>query len=241
MADRYAYFSFIGLYLAFAGFVTSRRVAIGVIGIAAVLGYIQVGYWRDTLTLTEHTLQVIDDNAFIHYTIGDGLIAEGRVDDALEEYRKPILFEPWSASAHCKLGEAYLRFNHVDEARHEYQIAAALDDKIAAAHAGLGWIAMQAGQSAAAKREFDRALELDPDDQSNYLNLALLCRRNNDFEGSIKYCRGALKINDCMISAHHLIAENLRLLGRKDEADAQLRLALSVAPYDDQAREMLGR
>jgi hypothetical protein len=68
-----------------------------------------------------------------------------------------------------------------------------------------------------------------------------LSRMNNDLEGSIGYCRGALGINEYMIASHHLIAENLRLLGRKDEADAQLRYALSIAPYDDQAREMLAR
>jgi tetratricopeptide (TPR) repeat protein len=134
-----------------------------------------------------------------------------------------------------------LRFNHVDEARQQYRIALALDDNIAAAHAGLGWIDMDARQTAKAKQEFDRALEIDPGDQQNYFNLALLCRMNNDFEGSIRYCRGALKINDHMIAAHHLIAENLRQLGRKDEADAQLRHALSIAPYDDQARELLSK
>jgi Flp pilus assembly protein TadD len=241
MADRYAYFSFIGLYLAVAGFVTSRRVAIAVVGVAAVVGYVQVGYWHDTLTLAEHTLQVTEDNTFMRYAMGDALVAEARVDEAMEQYRKPVVLEPWNASTHCKLGEAYLRFNHVDEARQAYRIALALDDNIAAAHSGLGWIAMQAKQSAIAKREFDRALDLDPDDQTNYFNLALLSRMNNDLEGSIGYCRGALSINEYMIASHHLIAENLRLLGRKDEADAQLRHALSIAPYDDQAREMLGK
>lgn len=241
MADRYAYFSFIGLYLALAGFVTSRRVAIAVVGVAAVLGFIQIGYWRDSLTLAGHTLQVTEDNAFMRYTMGDALVAEARVDEALEQYRKPVHLEPWSASAHCKMGEAYLRFSHDSEARQEYCVAVALDDHIAAAHSGLGWIAMQAKRSAEAKREFDRALELDPGDQSNYFNLALLSRMNNDLEGSINYCRQALKINEYMVASHHLIAENLRLLGRKDEADSQLRYALSIAPYDDQAREMLNR
>jgi tetratricopeptide (TPR) repeat protein len=241
MADRYAYFSFIGLYLACAGFVTSRRAAIALVGVAAVVGYVQVGYWHDTLTLAEHTLQVTEDNTFMRYAMGDALVAEARVDEAMEQYRKPVVLEPWNASTHCKLGEAYQRFNHVDEARQAYRIALALDDNIAAAHSGLGWIAMQAKQSAIAKREFDRALDLDPGDQTNYFNLALLSRMNNDLEGSIGYCRGALSINEYMIASHHLIAENLRLLGRKDEADAQLRYALSIAPYDDQAREMLAR
>ncbi len=241
LADRYAYFPFIGLYLALAGFVTSRRLAMTVVGVAAVLGFLQVGYWRDTLTLAEHTLQVTDDNAFMHYTLGDALAAEGRVDDALQEFRKPMLMEPWNASHYCKLGEAFVRFNRLDQARRPYEIAVGLDDGIAAAHAGLGWLHLQNKQITAAKREFERALELDNGDQSNYFNLALVCEQTHDFAGSINYCRGALKVNDYLVAAHHLIADNLRRQGRTEEANAELRYVLTIAPYDDQAREMLGK
>jgi protein O-mannosyl-transferase len=241
MADRYAYFPFIGLYLALAGFVTSGRVAIALVGVAAVLGFIQVGYWRDTLTLAEHTLQVTDDNAFMHYTLGDALAAEGRVDDALQEFRKPLLIEPGNASNYCKLGEAFIRFNRLDQARRPYEIAVGLDDGIAAAHAGLGWLHLQNKQIASAKREFERALELDNGDQYNYFNLALVCEQTHDFEGSINYCRRALKVNDYLVAAHHLIVDNLRRQGRTDEANAELRYVLTIAPYDDQAREMLGK
>jgi protein O-mannosyl-transferase len=241
MADRYAYFPFIGLYLALAGFVASRRAAIAMVLVAAVVGYIQIGYWRDQLTLADHTLQVTEDNTFMHYTMGDALVEEGRVDEALEQFRKPVLMEPWNASTHCKLGDAYLRFNHTSEAVQQYRVALALDDTIAATHAGLGLIAMQDKHLADAKREFDRALALDPGDQANFYNLALLARMNNDLEGSINYCRGAIKINDYMTAAHRLVAENLRLLGRKDEADAELRYVLSIAPYDDASRQMLSQ
>jgi protein O-mannosyl-transferase len=241
MADRYAYFPFIGLYLALAGFVTSRRAAIAVVGVAAVLGFVQVGYWRDTLTLVEHTLQVTDDNAFMHYTLCDALAAEGRIDEALQEFRKPLLIEPGNASNYCKLGEAFIRFNRLDQARRPYEIAVGLDDGIAAAHSGLGWIHLQNKQIASAKREFERALELDNGDQYNYFNLALVCEQTHDYEGSINYCRQALKVNDYLVAAHHLIADNLQRQGRNDEAIAELRYVLTIAPYDDQAREMLGK
>ena len=63
-----------GLYLALAGFVTSRRVAIATVGVFAVLGFVQVRFWHDTITLVNHTAWVTDDNAFVHFVLGDALV-----------------------------------------------------------------------------------------------------------------------------------------------------------------------
>ena len=144
---------------------------------------------------------------------------------------------------HCKLGEAYRAIQSRRRgAITNTRLPPALDDKIAAAHAGLGLDRhAEAGNRPRPNASSIVRWSSIPGDQSNYFNLALVCEQTNDFEGSIKYCRGALKINDYMIAAHHLIAENLRLLGRKDEAERPVAIRSAiVAPYDDQARQMLG-
>jgi tetratricopeptide (TPR) repeat protein len=239
MADRYAYFSFIGLYVALAGFVTSRRVAIAAVGVFAVLGFIQVGFWHDTFALANHTARVTDDNAFVQFVLGDALIADGRADEAVEQYRQGVRVSPADPAFHCKLGQTLLRFGEVADARREFECVLALDDAVAAAHSGLGWISVAKKDTATAKREFQRALDADPGDQENYFNLALLYRNLEDFQASIEYCKGALKINDNMLSAHRLLADDLRGLGRWKEAADRLRYILSVDPSDTQSREKL--
>jgi protein O-mannosyl-transferase len=241
MADRYAYFSFIGLYIAIAGFVTSRALAIAFVGVAAVLGFIQVGYWHDTLTLAVRTRQVTNDNAFVHYILADALTADDRASEALDQYRQAVRIEPANGGAHCKLAQALMGAGQADAARSQFEMALALDDKLATAHAGLGWFYAARRETAKAKKEFELAIKADPNDQTNYFNMAMYCRMNKDYEESIKYCEGALRINNNMIDAHHLLADNLRQLGRRDEADARLRYVLSIAPYDTQARELLGK
>jgi tetratricopeptide (TPR) repeat protein len=239
MADRYAYFSFIGLYLALAGFVTSRRMAIAVVGLFAVLGFVQVGFWRDTIILARHTAKVTNDNPFVHFILGDALIADNRVDEGLKQYKEGVRAAPEDAGNHSKLGQSLLRFGDLAEARQEFQIALAIDDTVAPAHSGLGWISMTQKDTTTAKREFQRALDADPGDQENYFNLALLSKNTDDFQASIDYCQRALAINDNMLSAHRLIAENLRELQRWNEAAAQLRYILSVEPDDAQSRVKL--
>jgi hypothetical protein len=84
MADRYAYFPFLGLYLALGGFLTSRRTAIAIVGVYGVLGFVQTGYWHDTMTLLNHTARVTGDNSFLCLALGDGLMVEGHLDEAME-------------------------------------------------------------------------------------------------------------------------------------------------------------
>ena len=60
-----------------------------------------------------------------------------------------------------------------------------------------------------------------------------------DFQESIDHCRGALAINDNLLDAHRLLAQNLESLGRWDEAADRFRTILSIEPRDDAARQKL--
>ena len=84
MADRYAYFPFLGLYLALGGFVTSRRAAVAVVGVYGILGFVQTGYWHDTLTLLDHTASVTRDNSFV------------RLASATVSWRTGVSMKLWS-------------------------------------------------------------------------------------------------------------------------------------------------
>jgi tetratricopeptide (TPR) repeat protein len=241
LADRYAYFPFLGLYLALGGFVTSRRAAVAVVGVYGILGFVQTGYWHDTMTLLEHTASVTRDNSFVHLALGDGLMADGRLDEALEQYRKAVTLAPADPGVHCKWAEALFRYDTPESARREYEIALVLDDKTGEAHRGLGLYSLGRKDLAGAKREFQLALAADPGDQENHLNLARLGRTVGDFQGSIDHCRGALAINDNLLEAHRLLVQNLESLGRWDEAADRLRDILSLEPRDDESRQKLER
>ncbi|HEX4071365.1 MAG TPA: tetratricopeptide repeat protein [Planctomycetaceae bacterium] len=239
MADRYAYFPFLGLYLALGGFVTSRRATVAVVGVYGILGFVQTGYWHDTLTLLDHTASVTRDNSFVRLALGDGLLADGRLDEALEQYRKAVTLAPADPGMHCKWAEVLFRYDTPESARREYEIALALNDKTGEAHRGLGLYFLGRKDLAGAKRQFQLALAADPGDQENHLNLARLDRTLGDFQGSIDHCRGALAINDNLLEAHRLLAQNLESLGRWDEAADRLRDILSIEPRDNEARQKL--
>lgn len=131
MADRYTYFSYVGLFIAIAFGVVdlARRLripdgvpaAIGgvVIVIYASVAIGQLRYWKDSESLFAHTLAVTRDNPVAEYSLGQTLQAT-KPDEAMPHFQRalaltqPLLTLPgatrpdWYPQAYVGLGTAML-------------------------------------------------------------------------------------------------------------------------------------
>jgi tetratricopeptide (TPR) repeat protein len=123
IADRYTYFSFIGLSIDVVWgamrLPIPRRVLAAsgavVIIVLAVIAYRQVGYWRNSETLFTHTIAVTPPNALAEYTLGQTLEMTAP-DRAIAHLRRGIeLVErvrgadpKWHAQAYVGLGTALM-------------------------------------------------------------------------------------------------------------------------------------
>src|SRR5262249_23930419 len=73
MADRYAYFPMIGVLIIVAWGIPAVRKKVLAVAAAAVIlangavAWAQTHYWKDTVALWEHALDVMPDNYFAHY------------------------------------------------------------------------------------------------------------------------------------------------------------------------------
>ncbi len=116
MADRYMYFPSLGLYVALAWLVPSSNslagvrnrilpmAGAGVIGAYACLAFLQVDYWRDSVTLFRHALAVTRDNAFARSALGSALLERGQYDEAIVHLQKAVELDPGDAQVHFQLG-----------------------------------------------------------------------------------------------------------------------------------------
>ena len=95
MADRYAYIPFIGLFvIASSGwsliclslvrvsrdFVAAIAITLAILSGYAAASSIQIGYWRNSITLFAHALQVTTDNGIAEDNLGAALMDAGRPD-----------------------------------------------------------------------------------------------------------------------------------------------------------------
>jgi len=251
MADRYAYFPMLGLYAAATwlvpalmepGTARGRRlplIATGVVGVYAVIAFLQVGFWRDGVTLMRHTLATTPDNSYARFLLGDALYESNQIDQALAEYQHAVLLAPNDPESHFRLGWVYQGLKDHDRAAEQYRASLALDDKITTTHNRLGWILWAQHQEVEAEREFNQALQLDAKNIEANAHLAGLSRAQGDFRRSIDYCQRALELDHSLLNYQRLIAFNLRDLGRLDEAITQLRSVLAASPSDAEARSEL--
>ncbi|HUJ14891.1 MAG TPA: hypothetical protein VL284_13985 [Thermoanaerobaculia bacterium] len=172
IADRYTYFAFIGLSIA-AIWSIPRRALVPVASIAVVafaaIAFQQVGYWRNTEALFDHTIAVTPPNALAEYSLGqsqeltrpgDALLHLGRAIRIGEHSR--VIGPNWLAQAHVGAGTALMMKAHplsqgteraalINQAVGEFQRALALDPNAAHARNNIAlaaqWLNASAPQS----------------------------------------------------------------------------------------------
>jgi tetratricopeptide (TPR) repeat protein len=234
MADHYAYFPLIGIYLAFAGFVRSRWLAAGVVSMLALVGYHQASYWQDTESVMAHCIATTD--AWVARCVsGAKFINDCQVPEGLARYREAVRTAPDQAKAYCELADALTRTGRIEEGRSNYLKTLAIDPNYANAHEGIGWYHVRKHKYALGEAELRRAIELAPIESRHYLDLAQLYKATERFDESMALCEQALKINDQSTAAYHLIADDLRGLERWKEAANMLEHIMQEWPDDAEA------
>jgi tetratricopeptide (TPR) repeat protein len=132
LADRYTYIPLTGIFIMLAWFAgdivaqrRSRQVIAGVIGsaILGVLGvmtFVQVGHWRDTLSLFTHCAAVTPDNVVAREYLGIGFWGKGNPEAALREFKEALRFEPTDIRTFYNIGNMLVLLGRTDEAIEYY-------------------------------------------------------------------------------------------------------------------------
>ena len=174
MADRYTYLPGIGIYIIIVWLagdvITKFRLPKGVVApagamVLAMLFLItraQVGYWKDSLTLCEHTLAITKNNYVIQSNCGDALKTAGRLDEAIAHYRQAIEINPRYAIAHNNLGCVLSDKGLLPEATAEFKLATEIMPSYIKALNSYGAVLAMQGQFAQAISKFARSLSIMP-------------------------------------------------------------------------------
>ena len=106
LADRYAYISFLGLFLmvcwGVADWAKYRHLprfvlpvtCLAVLAVLSVITHRQIGYWRDSVTLWTHTLQVTPRNWVAELGIGISYQQQGQLEEALPHFYRAAQDRP---------------------------------------------------------------------------------------------------------------------------------------------------
>jgi len=258
LADRYAYVPAIGLFtaVAWAGsegverLRTSRPAparalwvaAAAVTATLAVISWQQVGYWRDSVSLFEHTLAVIPKNPKIRYNLANEYRALGNLDAAIRNYRIALETDPTSLRILANLGGALISNGEYDAAIDTSKTALGLNPRDAHAYTNLGIAFQMKGEYDSAMASFRRAIELDPGKPEAHSNLAKALGFRGAFEEAIPHFLEALESRALANRPDALtdLGNAYFNLGRLGEAETTYRRAIALDPRHPHAQYNLG-
>ncbi|MDX2171070.1 MAG: tetratricopeptide repeat protein [Deltaproteobacteria bacterium] len=237
-ADRYTYVPLIGIFIALAwgGRALVARwglprpavatVVATIIAAYAVAAFVQVRLWRSGETLLRHAVAVTQGNYLAHNNLGVALLAAGRTDEAIAQYRAALQFKPDYAHARANLAAAMLE-------RYQAALAARPDD--AAAHYDLATALRDSGRVDAARAEFAAAIRLDPAHAAARRDLGAVLVELGEIEPAIAQLEQAARLlpNDATLAFN--LGSALARAGRFGDAASQYRRAIQLTPEDAEA------
>jgi protein O-mannosyl-transferase len=207
LADRYTYLPSIGVFLAVAFGVRDLAARFSIpktvitVAAAAILAACllltehQLRYWRDSESLFTRALVVTRDNAVAHLNLGSAFQDEGKLTNALAEYRDALRLAPGFFYVHNDLGSLLEELGEPAEALAEYRQALRINPNVSALHDGIGIALAELGHFDEAMNEFTNAARLDPAYSWPYFQMGkVLLEQGRDAE-AVGRLRGALRID----------------------------------------------
>jgi tetratricopeptide (TPR) repeat protein len=208
MADRYAYATFIGLFIMIAwgaGQISLKKIifkkifviaSVLSIGLLAVAAYNQQKLWSNAVALFEYALKKDQNNYAAYVLMGQELAKNGENEKAL----------------YC------------------YDMALKLNPRIYAAYNNKGVILQRMGRRYEAIQVFKKAIQLDKYSAAAYYAMGLFYFDDNNIDECIAYSLQSIEKEPDYIEAYNLLGIALVEKGKIHEGILQFEKALSIDP-----------
>lgn len=175
LADRYTYLPHIGFFvlLVWGLFelnlfdkISSKvkyALTIGVFSVLSVVTWNQVGYWKTSLTLFNHAVDVTDNNWVALGVLGYDYITANELDKALMLLNRSLSLNPKNVMALYNMGILQNKLGNREQAFQHFQKVVAIEPDYRMAHYQLGLQMLFRGDTVGALQEHTILQDLDTD------------------------------------------------------------------------------
>lgn len=167
--DHWFYAPSLGIFLGIVGLISltkdKRGILIFLLSILVVFSFLTIKRnpnWRDTEAFCRFILKHEPHIARVWHNLGVSLAERGRVDEAIDCYKKAIEISDTYPQIHHNLANIYFNQGRYDLAEKEYKRAIELDDKFFLSYLGLGKLCFLRGQNKMGRFYLEKAKEIYP-------------------------------------------------------------------------------
>jgi tetratricopeptide (TPR) repeat protein len=155
-------------------------------------------------------------------------------DPVAEEYgQKAVTLDPKLPLAHFLLGELYLYKSRVPEAISEFQKELAINPGNAATYYKLADAYSRVQKLEDAERLLQRSIWLDATSTGPYILMGKVLEKKGEFQLAIRALQKAATMDPNNAMTHHLLGQAYRDMGKKEEAETELKLAEQLQTQQD--------
>jgi tetratricopeptide (TPR) repeat protein len=193
-------------------------------------------YFEDAIPLLESGIQIAPLRADLRAALGESYFMSGKVDKAVEEFKKLLEIEG-SARSYGFLGLSYRNLGRFDEAKQYFQQGLKLDPHNVSCLFNLGFIAERQGDTAGAETMFQAALRANPNFPDALLELANLRIAAGKLQEAADLLRKFVQVSRDPATGYYKLAKVERSLHQTAAADRDLSVFqtlsknVSAGPY----------
>ena len=251
MADRYTYIPLIGLFIVVTWGVSDllykwryRNIFLGTCATIVIFAmtwatFLQLRYWKNSVSLFEHTVKVTKDNYKAEVNLGTA-IASINPDQAMFHYKEALKIKPDYTVALFNLGNVLMEQGEIDEAVHQYLKALEIKPDYLDALNNLGIAFLNKGAYDRAVFYFKRALKIDPQKSDTLMNLANVLFLQSKPDKALSEYRKTLQTETKNADLYYNLAYVLSTQGKLDEAVSLYKETLKIDPQYSKAHYNLG-
>ena len=206
LADRYTYLPSIGIAIMLAWGIPllfpredmRKKIlfpaGIACLAIMAFLTWRQCGYWKNSIELWNHALQVTKDNYIAHNSLGVALIDEGKIEEAIDHYNKAIHMNHNYIIAYNNRGLSHLKLGLYQKALDDFNEAMRLKPDFADPYNNRGFAYVKLAQYQLAFEDFNKAIGLKPDYAEADNNRGVIYAKFGQYQSAIQDFNNAISL-----------------------------------------------
>jgi Flp pilus assembly protein TadD len=250
-ADRYTYVPLVGLFVIVAWGVSEivgsswvrvlglRVASLALVAICTLLSFRQSQYWRNSVALWQHAIDVTPDNYFAEFSFGYLLWKQDSLSAAVTHFEKSIRLRPDFSETHNNLGVALARQGKLAEAVPHFEEALRLKPDYVDAQANLKATRAHMKTLDPELAKYASEVTRRPNDLKAHNEFGAALAARGRVDDAIQQFTEALRIDSTQADVRYNLGMMFLSKGRAADARAAFEAALRHNPNHQAARDAL--